>query len=333
MSVFTGDQFLGEAIESILCQTFEDFEFIIVDDGSKDESNSIIRDYARRDRRIRLIENDANLGLSTSLNKGMSAARGEYIARMDADDISAVQRFERQVKFLDTNQNIGICGTWVEYFGTKDELIKFPLSHDAIYANLLFQNVIIHPSVMMRSGVINNHDLFYDNDIRYAQDYELWSRAISKVKLANLDQVLLRYRVHSQGIGSRFSKEQSLALEAVFRRLLSNLGLEPSSKDIQLHRQIAINQFGEDWKYLYRSQTWLELISRCNINSNSISQEILDSVLGDIWARVCYSHLHPEQVLFHILTRKSQYRSHVSTQKILMENWPRLEKVYSKFIQ
>lgn len=329
MSVHNGDQYLGDAVESILCQSFEDFEFIVIDDGSQDKSNSIIREFARRDERIRIIENNENLGLSTSLNKGIFAARGEYIARMDADDLSHVDRLRKQVDFMDANLDVGICGTWVQYFGLNDKVIKFPLYHEEIHALLLFQNVLIHPSIMMRSAEIKKHALYYDEDISYAQDYELWSRAVTQVNFANVNQVLLQYRLHSRGIGSRFNNEQFKIFDVVFRRMLSDIGLQPSDDEIRLHTKISANYLGSDLFFLRCSHHWLGKISNQNRISPRISPEILDQALGDIWARVCYSHLQPIKVLCLILFQRSQFKNSVIISKIIEKNWPCVNRLLS----
>ena len=322
MPVYNGEQYLAEAIESILNQTFADFEFIIIDDASQDGSLSIVRDFARRDKRIQIIENQDNLGLSISLNKGIRAARGEYIARMDADDISTPQRFEDQVAFMDANPDIGICGTWVEYFGGDAEILKFPLNHDAIYARMLFENALAHPSVMMRAISIKEQGLLYDEEVQYAQDYELWSRAVIMVKLANIDQILLRYRIHSQRIGSKYGREQHQTHGLIYRRLLARFGLNFTSEDIHLHQLISTHRYGDDIDFIRRAQHWLEMISASNEISRTIPQETLDVELGEIWARVCQqSPLHPVKILIYILFHPLRFRGSASFQKVLMRIW------------
>ncbi|HAS7841575.1 TPA: glycosyltransferase family 2 protein, partial [Vibrio cholerae] len=126
MSVYNGEKYLGEAIDSILKQTFSDFEFIIINDGSTDKTLEIIKSYMKKDDRIVLVSRE-NKGLIVSLNEGLDLAKGQYIARMDADDISIKSRFEKQIEFLDSNPDIGVCGTWVEVFGENIKSKKWKM--------------------------------------------------------------------------------------------------------------------------------------------------------------------------------------------------------------
>jgi glycosyltransferase involved in cell wall biosynthesis len=318
MPVYNGEKYLREAIESILGQTFVDFEFIIVDDASQDCSLSIMREFALKDKRIRVIENEGNLGISVSLNKCVQYSRGEYIARMDADDISVPQRLETQVAFMDINMDIGICGTGVEYIEDKKIQIELPSNHAGIYARMLFENALAHPSVMMRTVSVREHSLYYDEKVRYAQDYELWSRAVSKVKLANIAQVLLYYRIHSQRIGSWYGKEQHGIHGLIYRRLLAQIGVDYTDENIQLHQQISIHQYGSDIKFLRSAQNWLATIHKENASSHVISSEALDDELTNVWASVCrQSALHPVWILFYLLSRPFGFHTGTGLREIL----------------
>lgn len=209
MSVFNSEKYLKEAIESILNQTFTNFEFLIINDGSNDDSRNIILSFS--DPRIVLIDNENNIGLTRSLNKGIESARGKYIARMDADDISMPTRLEKQVNFLNENLQIGLLGTWFEYF-PGGPVIKPPCKHEEIYAQLFKNNPVAHPSVMLRRSVLIENKCLYNNKFKKAQDYELWSRLIEKTRVANLPEVLLLYRVH-QGQISNFANDEQLLVD------------------------------------------------------------------------------------------------------------------------
>ncbi len=155
MSVYNGEKYLREAIDSILGQTFKDFEFLIIDDGSTDSSVEIIRSYA--DPRIRLIQNEENIGLSRSLNKGLKLARGEYIARMDADDISLPRRLAAQVGLLDKQPDIGLVGTSIQLIdcdGERMHVHRVPTTHAQILWALCFTTPLAHPSVVFRKVII-----------------------------------------------------------------------------------------------------------------------------------------------------------------------------------
>ena len=199
MPIYNGEKYLSQAIESILAQTYTDFELIIVSEfGTNQASQAIIEQYAKADNRIVVIENESRLGIAASLNRGLRAAKGEYIARMDGDDISLPQRLEKQVEFMDANQDVAISCTRVSYIGEngkklyyKDNLSEDP---DQIKADLLFFCFIHHPSVMFRKSAIFEHDLLYDESYTAAEDHELWCRASRLVRIAAIPEVLLKYR-------------------------------------------------------------------------------------------------------------------------------------------
>jgi len=185
MPVFNAEKYIHEAIESILNQTFTDFEFIIINDGSSDETQNIILRF--NDPRIKLYNNDFNMGLVYSLNKGIQYARGKYIARMDADDISLPHRLEIQVNYLNLNQSIGVVGSnciYINKDGVKGDKTNLPIDHQSIAWLLFFSVPIIHPSVMIRSEILkftNGYDslIVTASRERYsAEDYNLWIRLL-----------------------------------------------------------------------------------------------------------------------------------------------------------
>jgi glycosyltransferase involved in cell wall biosynthesis len=199
MSVHNGEKYLRDAIESILGQTFSDFEFIIIDDGSSDGSAEIVAAYS--DQRIRFIRNEQNIGLTRSLNKGLDLADGAYIARMDSDDISLPERLAKQVAFMDTNLQVGACGTWAldideagHIIGKRETLVGAQLD------NFYWRTSLIHSSSVFRFS--HSHGPWYDPALFVSQDYDLWLRVGAEQKLSNLREHLLLYRVHHQSITS-----------------------------------------------------------------------------------------------------------------------------------
>lgn len=320
MGVFNSEKYLREAVESILGQTLTNFEFIIIDDGSTDHTFSMLNSYAKEDSRIQVHGFEQNRGLSTVLNYGIQLAHGEYIARMDADDISLPKRLCAQASYLDENPEIGVCGSWVEIFGIVAEGIwDHPKSHEAIWARMLFQNSLAHPSVMMRAKLMKQHNLFYDENVRYAQDYELWSRAVSYTKMANLDQVLLRHRRHKQSIGEKFYQEQMMVHMAVYRRLLESLGVYCTDEEIKLHYQIGIYQIEKDPDFLRRARSWLEALLISNDNKKVFSPEYLNSEVSKRWTIVCQrSRVHPILLLFHIIRSPLPFDGEIGFSKIVV---------------
>jgi glycosyltransferase involved in cell wall biosynthesis len=288
MPVYNGEKYLKQAVESVLRQTLPDFEFIILDDGSTDETYSVLEEFARQDARIRLYQNEKNLGLSRTLNLGLEQARSEYIARMDADDICLPERLEKQVAFMDAHPEIGICGTWVETIGDNAGRIwQLPEDHEAIYACILFTNCLAHPSVMIRRDVLRAHNLWYDVRAYYTEDYDLWSRALPMVRFANLPEILLRYRFHPLNTDKKYAEIQQKIRTSIHRRLLRRLGIEPSEMDLSLHAQIGQFMPPTDSDGIFRVRQWLEQLARANRLAGPISPSALDFELGQRWTLAC----------------------------------------------
>lgn len=209
MPVYNGEKYLKEAIESLLNQTFHNFELIIINDGSTDKSEEIAKSY--HDDRIVYISNSVNLGLSKSFNIGVRAARGEYIARMDADDVSIPERLSTQVLFLANNPEIGIVGSaalLIDQDGRKIAKLQRVQNHLEIKWMSLTSTPLIHPSVMARSRVLKENP--YDESLTNSEDYELWSRLLftTNTKFANLPKPLLYYRVYKGSFTQTVAKDK-----------------------------------------------------------------------------------------------------------------------------
>lgn len=243
MSVYNGELYLREAVESILEQTFRDFEFIIVDDGSADNTSQILKAYAVQDSRIVLIRNEENIGLDQSLNKGLKLVQGEYVARQDADDVSLSSRLRLQTCFLDSHPEIGVLGTSVEGIderGTSLGQDRIPIDHESLHACLLVNNCLHHSSVMIRRSLIQELG-GYDERMRYVEDYDLWWRVSQLARLANLPDVLLYRRYGVKGITYSNRREMLKAsLEISLRAVRESL------KDLFWHEE-AYKRFW--WTY------------------------------------------------------------------------------------
>jgi len=198
MSVYNGQRYLHEAVRSILNQTFRDYEFLIIDDGSQDESLSILKEFAKNNPCIRLLINDCHKGLGYSLRRGVAEAQGELIARMDCDDISHPERLEKQVKWLQAHPDIDILGTQaleIDVYGHVLGRRYVPTKHEDIRRLLPFANPIIHSSVMFRKLKIIAVGS-YRADLQYVQDYDLWFRCMAAgLRFANLPEALVSYRL------------------------------------------------------------------------------------------------------------------------------------------
>ena len=233
-------QYLAEALESILGQTFSDYEFLVIDDASTDDTVEILQRYA--DERIRLLEGPGR-GLAAALNYGIKTAKGRYIARMDADDVAAPTRLEKQVAYLDHNPEIGVCGTIFQEFMFGDAI------HDHMenvrYADLLSGCYIGHPTAMFRRKLFLEHDLFYDESLKYSEDYELWGRAIRVTGLGNVPENLLKYRRHEESASRVHVGEMTkLDIDIKFAMIAHICGGLSEEKESCLKRMLAGEPLG-----------------------------------------------------------------------------------------
>ena len=216
MPVFnTKEEYLKEAIESILNQTFKNFELLIINDGSTNNAEEVILSY--NDTRIRYISQE-NKGISYTRNKGIELANGEYIAFMDSDDISLPTRLEKQVNFLAKNPKVSIVGTWLETF-PKKQLIKMPKTPKVI--DFLVKSSMNQATVMFKKNDFLTYNLKYNENLETAEDYELWTRAIKVLNFANIQEKLYRYRFHEENITIK-KKDVQIVNDAKIKYTLLN---------------------------------------------------------------------------------------------------------------
>lgn len=212
MSVYNADKYLPIAIDSIINQTYTDFEFLIIDDCSTDNSSNIIKDYLQKDDRIKFFPNQVNLGLTKNLNKLILLAKGEYIARMDADDISHKLRFEKQTYFLDNNPEISVVGGSIQEFDEKSTNLgirRYPRNTEEVLKCIAKASPFAHPTVMFRKNVFDN-GLTYSERFTTSQDIDLWFKLLkNNYMVANIDVVVLYYRV-SKEFYARRSKTKAI---------------------------------------------------------------------------------------------------------------------------
>ena len=196
MTTYNSSEYIDECIKSILSQTFKEFEFIIIDDGSTDNSNKIIEKY--NDSRIKFLSKSHNY--IESLNYGIYLAKGKYIVRMDSDDKMLKHRLQTQYNYMESHPDIAVCGSWVETFGSDQKIYKYSENHDELICTMLTGNPLCHPSVIIRKAIINKYFLdagtsVYNPQYIYAEDYKLWCDIVMKGhKIANIPEVLIRYR-------------------------------------------------------------------------------------------------------------------------------------------
>lgn len=288
MPVYNGETYLGEAIKSILNQTFTDFEFLIINDGSSDESLKIINSY--KDKRIRLISNDKNVGLVNTLNKGIALSCGQYIARMDCDDISLPERLAKQVAYMDSQPEVCVCGTWIRTIGEiYGDVWDYPSDDSAIRCSLLFGSVIAHPSVIIRKGGLEKYQLFYDARYTHAEDYELWVRCSKYMLLANIPEVLVLYRMHKQQIVKRECQGKEKSASRIRSLQIEDLGVFPTPEEIEIHLALSTWRFQPTYNFVEQADLWLIKLQIANINTSRYPEPAFSETLAEKWFAVCNS--------------------------------------------
>lgn len=236
LPAYNAGDHLGEAIDSLLAQTLSDFELLVVDDGSTD--GSVERLALRADPRLRIERLPRNQGIVAALNRGLDLARGEFIARMDSDDIALPERLAEQVAHLERHPELGLLGSDIAPFGpgAGPSWIRH-FEPEAISVALLFENPLCHPTVLLRRSALG--DLRYPADAPHAEEYALWVLLAARSRLANLPRPLLRYRSHPGQISKLRSIEQCQSIERIIRGQLRDLGLDPSPPDLRLHLALS----------------------------------------------------------------------------------------------
>lgn len=280
MPVYNGEQHLDEAIESILVQTFTDFEFLIVNDGSTDRSAEVIGAF--RDPRIRLVHNETNRGLIATLNRGLELATGEFVCRMDQDDISLPERIACQVAFMESHPDIAVCGSWIRKFGVgKTKVCRYHGDPKLLHCGLLFGPILAHPTVMLRRKLFVDNGLYYDEAYQQAEDYELWVRAAQQFQLGNVPAVLLEYRLHASQISSVFNAQQLDTAGRVRLSILNNLGLDPSVSDFETHQRLSTLQVNGDRDFFSKADDWLCRLKEANYKVKVYSEPHFSMVLTE----------------------------------------------------
>jgi glycosyltransferase involved in cell wall biosynthesis len=287
MPLYNGEHYVREAVVSILRQSWTDFELLIIDDGSTDASPDIVT--ARRDERIVLLRNPSNMGVAATLNRGLKAARGRYIARMDADDISLPDRLERQVRFMDEHPDVGISGGWVRLFGGGElpYTCRVPTDHHDVAAYMLFENALWHVTAIMRRDVLSRASLYYDPVFSRSEDYDLWTRAGQHFALANIDQILVKVRRHKQSVTRSNWDEMTKQTEIIQERLLQEVGLKLTSPEVAFHHRVGRGYRLEKPEHVNHVEKWLLRLLSANQQKLVYDDISLKQAIGKVWFRVC----------------------------------------------
>lgn len=237
--VYQGEHYLAETIKSILSQSFANFELLIIDDGSCDHSYEIAMQYATKDQRVRVLKNDGNRGVCYTRNRGLQEARGEFLALLDADDLSSSDRLEKQLAFLQDNPDVVGCGTQASIIDAEGketgERIVVPTDKDELKVLLAFQNQFVNSSMMFRLAAIKQTKGYYGG---LSEDYEFAAQLNSKHYLANLPETLVKYRSHAKGLSKQNLARMQEGERAVFSLIHRQLGIDTEPHLIDVHHRV-----------------------------------------------------------------------------------------------
>jgi len=277
--VHNGERYLREAIESMLNQTYRNLEIIIIDDGSTDQTASVANRFS--DSRIRFINQPVNIGLVATLNNGIQHCSGEFIARMDADDVSEPERIEKQVKFLLEHPDIGLLGTAIRVIAERQRLRPVYTNPDEIKSRLLYGNPINHPTVMIRTSTLGVHR--YDPSFIHAEDYELWCRMKKTVRLSNLPEALLQYRSHPQQISRTAGEVQLQTIKRIHEQLLHELGLDTNEKTLRLHLDIYLKNYRAETVFIREAEMHLLSLIKHNQTKRVYPVKTFGEITAAVW--------------------------------------------------
>lgn len=285
MPVFNSGAFLAEAIYSILNQTFRDFELIALNDGSTDNSLSILNNIAAEDRRLRVIHGESNTGLVSRLNQGIALSNGKYIARMDSDDVAMPNRLQTQYNFLEANPSVCIVGS--AYERTSDNsVMRCPYTHNEILTFALSECPFAHPTVMIRKETLLTLNTWYDANEFPAEDYDLWTRLLRVGHGANIGEVLLKYRVHQGQISSQKSTEQKKAVARIIVRQLEHI----CGSTKLPHPELAASLFAKenlpnDTETLKKIKAILSAVYSGNLQTKLIDPHVFSTFISKLYQR------------------------------------------------
>jgi glycosyltransferase involved in cell wall biosynthesis len=291
MLAYNSGKFIGQSVESVLKQTFADFELLIVFDESSDNTIQIISEFAEKDSRIKILKNENKKGIVGAANTGLKYAKGEYIARLDSDDIAFPGRLEKEADFLDKNKDFGLVGGgYRQIDSVGNETFNFwkpQASPDKIKAILLFENYFAQSTVMFRKSILSNTG-FYDENVVSAEDYNLWVRMAEITKVWNFPEVFVYYRVHDASDTKKTIGIREKMLNITHKYIFEKIGLEYTPEELHLHFSIYNNNFKPSMEFLENVKKWFSRLKSFNDKNHVYNEKTFDEVLSEKWFEICF---------------------------------------------
>ncbi len=310
MTAYNSAQYIEESIRSILTQTFRDFELIIIDDASTDETANIIRSF--KDKRIILISNAENKHIAESANTGLSIARGAYIFRFDSDDLMQPHKLETQIRYMEEHPDTGVCGSYISYFGNRKGVWKMPVSNGEIRSNLLFANSIANSAVCIRKSVIDAHALQYSTAYRNPpmEDYELWLRIIPIAHFVNLPEVLVSKREHTANESNVESGRKEASLGKLFEQAYQLMGIEMQKEEISdllLAYKQGIPTIEDIYAFAEAAHVLIDKAQKTGLFERKLLRKALERVLIRLIGNADFSPLQSAMLLGRIPMDRHKY--------------------------
>ena len=291
-SVYNCEKYIMDMIESIINQRYEDWEFIIVDDASTDKTVQIIKSY--KDDRIKLIENEKNLGLTHNLNIALSVAKGKYIARIDGDDIAYSDRLEKQVDYMEKHADVVLAGCWIKSFGDEHIYKQRVVDDKTLRVQLIFDPVLFHPTFIFRKAVVDENKIYYDESLKYAQDFRFTYDMSKCGKIGNVSEILMKYRIHTNQISDEKYVEQTKCANNTRLKILNDMGIKLEKKQAEAWFKYclyeALNEIEQkDVKHIiskirewndrtdYYDKKTLELLLERKLKDNTCKKKLVDN--------------------------------------------------------
>lgn len=322
LPVYNGEKYLREAIDSILTQTYTNFEFLIINDGSTDRTEEIILSYT--DPRIVYVKNEQNLRLIATLNKGLKLAKGKYIARMDADDISLPERLEKQVAYMEKHPAVGLCGSYIQTLEAGTEyIIKYQTASDEIKFKLLFDTHFPHPAAMLRKSVLDEYNLEYEQKYIHAEDYVLWNRMALHTGLHNIPEVLVWKRSHDGQVSIVHNELQQQVMSGFRKELMEAICGQIDEKTYKLYEALLSGVYPEKNKDIITLLKFLDVFVLANRREQVYNKAILQNYFGKLAYSIAYNSSAKGLNIFAVYfnSEAARLQSFLTNRKLFLKYW------------
>ncbi len=287
MPVYNREDLINYSVNSILNQTFKDFEFIIVNDGSTDKTLDILNSFS--DKRIKIFNNQTNKGIVYSRNRGIKEASGKYISMFDSDDIAYPTKNEEQINFLDKNSNYAMLGSWAKFIDKNNnhtgQSWKLTEKSNKIPSIMLFRNYFVQASVMLKREALPEH--LYSAGYDIVEDSKMWFEISLKHKVWNLQKYLLNYRVHTGNVTNTGNEKQLRHSRKLYKYIFNHLNIQPTEQELDAHFLIKNNKKIKSVSELIEIENWLYKIEEHNNKVQLYDRRMLKKVIKNRWLKVC----------------------------------------------